>query len=73
MKQSIKSIIIVVLAVFITLIFNMNMDIHTAIEYSFTGNTINHIAIFILMYWLLKNTFEIKNKRLSIICIILAI
>ena len=37
MKQSIKSIIIVVLAVFITLIFNMNMDIHTAIEYSFTG------------------------------------
>ncbi len=73
MRKSIKSIIIIVLSLYATLMMNMNMDMHTAIEYSFIGNTITHVIIFAAMYFGLKRALEIKDKRLSVICTILAV
>ena len=68
-----KPIIIVLFSIFVTLAMNMNMDKNTAIEYSFTGNSIFWVIFFILTYWLLSKISQVKNIRLKICCSILAI
>lgn len=72
-KNYIKPIVIIVISIFVTFAMNMNMDYNTAINYSFTGNSIFWVILFIMTYWLLKKVIEIKNKRLYICCAILAV
>ena len=72
-RKHVKTIIIILISIFVTFAMNMNMDFNTAINYSFTGNSILWIIFFIMTYWLLNNILEIKNKRLYICCIVLAV
>ena len=72
-RKHVKTIIIILISIFVTFAMNMNMDFNTAINYSFTGNSILWIIFFIMTYWLLNNILEIKNKRLYICCIMLAV
>lgn len=71
--QKVRPIIIVLLAIFVTLAINMNMDYNTAIEYSFTGNSILFVIFFIFTYWVLNKISQEKNRRLKICSILLAI
>ena len=68
-----KTIIIVLLSIFVTFSMNMSWDKNTAIRYSFTGNSILWVMFFVLTYWLLNKISDTKNRRLKICCIILAI
>lgn len=68
-----KPIIVVLLSIFVTIAMNMSWDKNTAIRYSFTGNSILWVMFFILTYWLLSKILNVKNRRLKICCIILAI
>lgn len=71
--KGIKEICIILIAIFVTFAMNMNNDANTAIGYSFTGNSIFWVAVFIFTYFCFKKAFNIKNKRLIICCGILAI
>ena len=71
--EKIKPFIIVLLSIFVTLAMNMSMDKNTAIEYSFTGNSIFWVIFFGLTYWLLSKISKVQNTRLKVCCIIPAI
>lgn len=71
--KKIRPIIIVLLSIFVTLSINMNMDYNTAMEYSFTGNSILCVIFFIFTYWALSKISQEKNRRLKICCTLLAI
>ena len=71
--EKVRPFIIVLLSIFVTFAMNMNMDKNTAIEYSFTGNSILCVVFFILTYWLLSKISQVKNRRLKICCTILAV
>lgn len=68
-----KPLIIIALSIFVTFAMNMSLDKNTAIRYSFTGNSIFWIIFFALTYWLLNKISKIKDRRLKICSIILAI
>lgn len=71
--EKVRPFIIVLLSIFVTFAMNMNMDKNTAIEYSFTGNSILCVIFFVLTYWLLSKISQVKNRRLKICCTILAV
>ncbi len=71
--NKIKPIIIILLSIFVTFSINMNWDKDVEIRYSYTGNSILCVVFFALIYWLLKEVSEKKNKRLKICSAILAI
>ena len=61
------------LSILVTFSLNMNLDINTDIIYSFRGNSVLIVAMFIIIYWLLNRITEISNKRLIVCCAILSI
>ena len=71
--EKLRPIIMVLLSIFVTLAINMNMDFNTAIEYSFTGNSILCVIFFVFTYWAFSKISQEKNRRLKICCTILAI
>lgn len=71
--MKLKPLAIVILSIFVTFAINMSWDKNVAIGYSFTGNSIFLVILFIITYWLLNKISRIQNKRLKICCAILSI
>lgn len=68
-----KTLFLIVISIFVTCSLNINLDYNISIGKSFSGNSIVLVLFFIMIYWLLKKFIEIKNKRLIICCVILAV
>ena len=60
--EKLRPIIMVLLSIFVTLAININMDFNTAIEYSFTGNSILCVIFFVFTYWALSKISQEKNS-----------
>lgn len=61
------------IAVLSTFAININMNKNLSFTQSFSANSIVYLLIFVLIYWLFKDISNVKNKRLTICSLILAV
>ena len=71
--KTVKNIANFLIAIIVTFAININMNKDLSFTQSFNGNSIVYLMIFILIYLLFKDIESIKNKRLTICSMILAI
>lgn len=68
-----KSYILIISSILVTFALNIDLDKNKSLLNSFNGNSVYILILFILTYWLLKKISSIKNKRMKLCGIILAI
>lgn len=71
-KRMIKNLLLILVAVFIVMCLNINLE-YCALEEVFNGNSVLYIIYGIFTYKMLEEVIQIKDKRAKICCIILGI
>ncbi|MBP3463616.1 MAG: hypothetical protein J6K45_03955 [Clostridia bacterium] len=71
--KKVKSILNIFMAFIATFAININMDKTLSFTQSFSANSVVYLLIFVLVYWLLSDIDKVKNKRLNICSLILAV
>lgn len=72
-KIGFKNIIIFIVSIFAIISLNINLDISKGFTEAFSANSVVWILVLFFSYWLLSDVSKIDDKRLKIICIIIAV
>ena len=68
-----KKFIAGIMSSMVAALFCINMSKEIAISQSLNGNSVALVAVFIIIYWMLKKIGENKNKRLKIFTFVLSL